>query len=144
MKPLELALESSNALVMKWLLDRGANADIVMKDGLAPIFVACARGLFECVICLVEHGADITFHSRDGLTCLLVAAKNKHFAVVYYLLQQEHCCVNDIEKDGFSALHYVSRFNHVSMTCKLICQGANIDAKNAVSGLLFALSKENE
>lgn len=137
MGPLELALESSNAVAMKWLLDKGANADIVMKDGLAPVFVACARGLFECVICLVEHGADITFHCPDRLTCLLVAAKNKHFAVVYYLLEQKHCCVNDIQKNGLSALHYTSRFNHAPTTSKLICKGANIDALNKVSDLLI-------
>lgn len=129
---MDLALESSNTLILQWLLDRGVKADSRTKDGLTPVFAACARGLLECVICLVEHGADITFRSPDGLTCLLVAAEKEHFSIVDYLFEQKDCNVNEVGKDGQSVLHYTSRFNHASTTSKLVHARANIDAQNKV------------
>lgn len=88
MRPLDLALESFNTRVLKWLLIRGVQTDSRMKKGHMPLYFACDRGYLDGVKLLVTHGAAIDFSSQDGLTCLHVATKNDHFEVVSLLLEQ--------------------------------------------------------
>lgn len=134
---LELALEACNGSALQLILNKGARVDLKRKNQHSPVFCACARGYMEGVRLLVECGADITVRSSSGLTCLLVAAKNKHFAVVAYLLQVVNCGINDFDKHGNSALHYASLYNHVPTIIRLAQNGATIDARNSVSRVWF-------
>jgi len=137
MTPLELALESYNTPVIEMLLTKGATVDLRMKYSDSPVFCSCERGYLDGVKLLVEHGADVRARASNGLTCLLVAANNKHFTVVSYLLQLKYCGLNDVDKNGYSALHYASLHNHAPTISKLIQKGATIDARNTVSCVSF-------
>lgn len=135
MTPLELALESCNAPVIEMLLENGAMVDVRLKYNHSPVFCACAWGYLIGVKLLVTHGADFRARFSNGLTCLLVAARNRHFAVVSYLLQLDYCGVSEVDDEGYSALHYASVYNQPSTVSKLIQNGASINAQNAVSQL---------
>lgn len=127
------AIDRRHIEVMQLLLSSGVNIEQKCGNGRTPLQAACYSGFLGAVILLVKHSADIAVRSADGSACLLIAAEKKHFAVVHYLLEQNDWNVNEVGTNGYSALHYTSRFNHVPITCKLIYKGANIDAKNTVS-----------
>lgn len=140
MTPLELALESRNAPAIQMLLDKGAMVDRKLTYHERPVFCACAWGWMAGVRLLVEGGADIRARASNGLTCLLVAANNKHFAVVSYLLHVPDCGINDSDKNGDSALHYASAHDHAITIAELVQNGATINARNTVSRLWFRAS----
>lgn len=97
-----------------------------------PLLRACSQGYLEAVKILVEHGADITAKTPNGTSCLSMAAKHRHFSLIYYLLEQDSCSLDESDAHGNSALHYVSLLNDTSTMQKIISKEADIDSRNQV------------
>eukprot|EP00210_Caulerpa_lentillifera_P006948 g6643.t1 len=116
--------------MMELLLNQGANVELKRSSDLTPLLTACACGFLQGAQVLIKHGANIYAKTQSGSTCLILAAKKEHSAVVSYLLDQESCPVNEADKNGFTALHYVVLSNNASMTSKLISKGSDINAQS--------------
>eukprot|EP00210_Caulerpa_lentillifera_P006974 g6669.t1 len=126
---LGFAIENKNIGMMKLLLDRGVDTEQICDFPSRPLLKACSIGYLDGVKLLVERGADITVQTTDGLTCLIIALKNRHFSVLSYLLEQEFCPINVIDEQGYSALHYTILLTDGSWTNALLRKGADMNAK---------------
>lgn len=117
---------------MTLLLDHGADIEQTCKSTLTALLAACIDGFLESVRALIERGADIAAQTPDGLTGLLLAAKNRHSTVVSYLLCQDSCAVTDIAANGYCVLHYIVLMNDSLVLQRLLSKGADINAQTQV------------
>ena len=82
MTPVHLAARNPNETVLRKLLERGANlntklVNTVDGDGRTPLFVCTSskgRGATECMLTLIEFGAELDIQNDDGYTALHMAA----------------------------------------------------------------------
>ena len=78
--------------VMRLLLERGANLELVTEHGATALLVACACGRVDAARLLLERGADVTRAAVSGpgrgMDALAVAKYTKQAAVVALL--EEH------------------------------------------------------
>ncbi|HBS30574.1 MAG TPA: hypothetical protein DEA40_02340, partial [Parvularcula sp.] len=81
--------------IVRALLDKGAKADkINEKKGGFPLMLAAGNGHLDCVIALVEAGADIAMaHAPTGAAAIDFAFEFKRHAVVAYL-QSKGAAIN--------------------------------------------------
>ena len=135
----------------------GARVDIQDIYGNTPLHIACEKGYMECVKILTKHveyheikdlsiivpfrgvPQKSTIRNYDGQTCLHLAAKNRHFDIVYYLTQNLHHDINLQEgKQGCTPLMDCIERNDTQMLMYLVqqCNGnihfRTYDRKNAL------------
>ncbi len=67
-----------NLKVIKLLLDKGANIDMVDQDGWTALMGATVQGRTEPVRLLLEHGADVNAKNCNGETALVMATGMQH------------------------------------------------------------------
>lgn len=129
--PLFRAAKSADLVVMRLLLDKGADAAHVLKDGSTPLMAAAGLGpkifmadedkheatdddRFQAVELCLEHGADVNaVETADagGSTALHIAAGKGADRIVQALL--EHGAKTDIkDKQGRTALDVASGVTH--------------------------------
>ena len=63
----------------------GANANTQDSDGWTPLMYAADYGYLEIAKSLVEKGADVKVHDKDGLTAAAEARKENHPDVARFL-----------------------------------------------------------
>ncbi len=129
--PLFRAAKSADLVVMRLLLDKGADAAHVLKDGSTPLMAAAGLGpkifmadedkkeptdddRFQAVELCLEHGADVNAVETveaGGSTALHIAAGKGADRIVQALL--EHGAKTDIkDKMGRTALDVASGVTH--------------------------------
>jgi len=87
--PILRATQLGRGEMVRFLLDRGADHDVVDDFGQTPLALAGKMG-YEGIVCmLLEHGADPNAEDDCGRTPLLWAAGNGHTAVAKLLLEKE-------------------------------------------------------
>jgi len=64
------AIVSGNADLVSLLLDNGANANHIDKDGCSPLHAACAEGRLDICLLLASRGSDIHLKNKAGTTPL--------------------------------------------------------------------------
>ena len=79
--------ESKAALVIRRLLEHGADLNICLDDYRTPLHVASSRGLLEVARLLLSYGAKVDEKDKDGRTPLQVAASNGHEELSKLLLE---------------------------------------------------------
>eukprot|EP00942_MAST-04A_sp_MAST-4A-sp1_P006097 g6097.t1 len=93
-----------------------------------PIVCACERGRMDDVELFMNlhtyHKDDMTLKdmvsqvgkASDGYECtpLIAAARNEHFHVVKYLIEQGEADPNIANSDGWNALHYAACHNRTN------------------------------
>lgn len=85
-RPLIIAAFVGEAKAVKLLLEKGADLER-SPMGLTPLAQASEEGNSECVQVLIDASANLDTKSRPfDQTCLMLAAKKGHDAVVYQLL----------------------------------------------------------
>jgi ankyrin repeat protein len=84
--PLMSAAYEGRPDMLSLLLDRGAVADAVDRDGHTALHEAAMHGREDAVSLLLRRGADATIKSGTGVTALMRAAMSGHLAIVRVLL----------------------------------------------------------
>ena len=84
--PLFIAAQEGHDLVVRTLLDAGADKDLAKNNGCTPLLIAAEKGHDAVVRTLLDAGADKDLAMNDGATPLLVAAWKGHVTVVRALL----------------------------------------------------------
>lgn len=103
---LQAALEG-NVLLVKRLIEAGADLYAVNNDFNGVLFNACYADRPEIIRLLVEAGADINDINEEGTTALMYAASAGRTACVAMLLRlgSDASRIND---DGFRAVEYAA------------------------------------
>jgi ankyrin repeat protein len=76
-----------NLVNIKFILEVGANVNLVSKEGSTPLFYACLFGLNEVVALLLDKGALTNIVNVKGLTPLHNAAAANNLPLVIMLVR---------------------------------------------------------
>ncbi|RWS30202.1 myotrophin-like protein [Leptotrombidium deliense] len=75
--PLHYAADYGQKEIIRYLIDKGANVNVVDKHGISPLLAAIWEGHTDCIKYMIEKGADVTGKTPDGLTYLDAAEKQE-------------------------------------------------------------------
>ncbi len=85
---LHVVVARSDALWIRFLLQRGADPNIRNKKGVTPLQLATAMGFTDGVEALVNGGATINVSDQTGETPLIAAVHARNVALVRLLLDK--------------------------------------------------------
>lgn len=127
---LHIAVARSDALWVRFLLQRGGDPNIRNKKGVTPLQLATAMGFTDGVEALIKGGASVNISDQTGETPLIAAVHARNVAMVRLLLEKgadpDH---ND--NSGRSARNYMELQNGNTL---LKQEFTNADAKRAAAG----------
>ncbi|KAL4708972.1 hypothetical protein ACJJTC_005833 [Scirpophaga incertulas] len=75
--PLHYAADYGQTTVLNYLLDKGADPNMVDKHGISVILAAIWEGHTDCVKTLLNHGASKNGKTPDGVPYLEAAEKEE-------------------------------------------------------------------
>jgi len=79
---LHLAVLDGDIPTVRWILDKGANAnDVEPATGATPLMLACSRSKPEMVKALLERGADVELTDRCGQDAIAFAHNRNDKAI---------------------------------------------------------------
>jgi ankyrin repeat protein len=84
---LHISSSRGHVEVVKFLLNKGANPNLIDDNGQTPLHLSAFKGNLEAVKYLLSKGADANLMDKDGLTALHAAFKYEKIAIVEYLLE---------------------------------------------------------
>ncbi len=74
---------------MKVLLDRGADPNAKLNNGMTTLTLAVALGQTKSVKVLLAGGADVNEKMEKGMTVLMLAVREGHKEIVQLLKEAE-------------------------------------------------------
>jgi ankyrin repeat protein len=126
---LHLAVRAGNADIVKFLVSKGADANIKDNYGQTPLQIAAHSDNAEIVMQLVSHGAEINIKNSIGNTPLHDAVNNKQIQIVNYLISQR-AKINTKNIRGKSPLHDAVIDRSIEISKHLISKGSAVNAKD--------------
>lgn len=84
--PLALAAKAGNELIVKALLDAGADPDSRDRIGRSPLFNAASEGHYEIVVMLLEKGVETDIVDRQGKGIAERARRKAHMRIFRLLM----------------------------------------------------------
>ena len=139
---LEQAILYDKPDIVNFLLDNGANINLVDKGESTPLIVAILQNNNDSANILIEKGANLNMKDIFGRTALHLAAQKKNRYILQKLLEKK--TEIDIEpKDSVNVtpLSYAGTFGDVECVRLLLDSGANINSKdiNSWTPLFYAV-----
>jgi ankyrin repeat protein len=112
--------------VVKYLLEIGANVNLINKDGASALWFAVASDKFNDTIVniLINNNADVNVVDSIYMNTPLMLASAKGRIDAVDLLLDHGAEANKKDKSFASALYYATRFNHTDIALKLLQKGA--------------------
>jgi len=104
--PLEMAAQTGQVEIVRFLLERGADVKMSRGGATALHMAALYGGKTELITLLLENGADINARTGDGATPLNFAVIGKQREIAELLLDRR--AEINLEKQDFSQLLHVS------------------------------------
>ncbi len=101
--PLDAAARFGSLGIVKFLLDKGANANAGANDGRTPLYQALRHWRTEVANMLIQRGADVNAKTEEGWTPLHLAAINGMESTVRLLLANG-AAVNARDNQGATPL----------------------------------------
>ena len=131
---LHIVARRSDAVYLRFLLQKGANPNLQDSNGNTAAMLAVENGFVEAIPILKTYRADMNVANSRGETPLIRAVQNRNAAAVRVLLESG---ANPDQTDtmaGMSARDYATRDGRSQPIIKLIENAPRADATNAVSG----------
>ncbi|KAN0137681.1 Ankyrin repeat-containing domain protein [Lactarius tabidus] len=140
--------QEGKSVVMRLLLDYGANADLYDKRRNTPLHFAASEGHLEVARMLLERGADVNSKNDEGLTPLQRASQiqQEGKSDIMRLLLDYGANANVYDKRRNTPLHFAASEGHLEVVRMLLELGADVNSKNekGLTPLLQALQGRRE
>ena len=129
--PLHIAASRGDAAVMKTLLSAArAGHSPVNANGMTPLHVAAGEGLLEILKMLIKAGADSAALDKFDRLPLHYAAGADRLEVVECLMARDRKPMEQPDAFGQRPIHWAMMFECVRTANWLICNGADLKAKD--------------
>jgi ankyrin repeat protein len=115
--------------VAKYLIEKGADLNVVGGDGGTQINWAVHHDKVDFIKLMVEKGAKLNHRNQWGMTELHTAIWRGNIRVVEYLLDQGSD-PNIKTKEGWTAMHYAYRSGHDNIIAMLKKRGISMTEKD--------------
>ena len=128
----EVSIDPSSCLIVKQLINRGANINAVTNDEkLTPLMLACKNKNVSVVNCLLQNGANVVLTSDNGWTALhFVVDEFNDSSEILRSLLNNGADVNARSIDNETPLMVASQSSDVETVTLLIEQGAYVDLQD--------------
>ena len=132
------AAHNGHADICRLILEKGANVDDTTAEGMTALMYAANNGNEGCVRVLLEHNASAQLVTSKDATAILFAMNQRSLHISDLLIQYDPSCVNFIDKNGNTLLHFAVIDFYQSKKAKraiqvakyLLAHGVNALAKN--------------
>lgn len=121
--PLVAAARNGDLLIVKLLMDAGADVTFHAAGDETPLMAAAANGHLDVARIFVEKGAEVNKELTGDGTALLVAARWGQLEVVKYLISQGADPNAKVSGDGTPLINAV-RNGHIGVARVLLEKGA--------------------
>ncbi len=129
-------------LVVKILLEKGANSSPKDKFGLTPLLVAVIKNDPESVKALLEKGAQVNEKDKASKTPLVWAAENGRLDPVKLLLDKNaDIHVNDV--DAMTPFMRAAYNGHTKVAQMLLEKGSNLNKRSKRGQTALMVAAEN-
>lgn len=138
------AVKDNDIIRVKYLIDNGANINMMYRLDWTLLHYASVTNHFEIVQLLIEHGANINVKNYMGWTPLHFASKKGYFRIVKFLIENG-ANVSEVDKCGTTPLiiatkYHISNINYFDIIKILIENTANINHKDRWQEDAFTLA----
>jgi ankyrin repeat protein len=120
---LHVAVARGDAAEVGRLLDAGVPADLLARDGLAPLHWAVARDDTAMLGLLLDRGSPVDVRSVEGATPLMNAVQARSAEKVAFLLRRG-ADPSAADGRGFTALHRAAEMGEREIVRALLDAGA--------------------
>jgi ankyrin repeat protein len=129
---LDRAIDFQNELLVRTLLENGAQQTEVSQAAKTSLHLACAKGNLKLVRLLVENGASVSAHNSKHRTPLFraIAGKKDPLPVVSYLAANG-ASLDAVENGDITALSLAIMYDHFYLILWLLEKGANVKHRRA-------------
>ncbi|KAI9346808.1 ankyrin repeat-containing domain protein [Zopfochytrium polystomum] len=100
------------------------DVDVANSKGVTPLAAAVMGGHLDCVVALLEAGADPNVERFDGHTLLTFAAANGLVDMIRLLVASGRADVNRVSSEGFTPMMVAQHFMHKEIVEALVEAGA--------------------
>ena len=153
--PLSAAIKNKHADIKMYLIGHGADLHKAYKEEFqrgTPLVCACEKGRFEDVKLLITGFNDVNgsngnnnnnmtlkeYVNQEGRTStgydrtpLTIAAREEHFQIVKYLIEQGEADPNIADSVGVNALHLAARYTSTNIELiELLIAHISLDSIN--------------
>lgn len=137
---LDLSANTGTLPQIKEAVECGDDLSATDDDGETALHKLANRGFLEGAQYLVEQGADVYAKSDWDVGVLHYAALKKDNVECLRYFIDRHVDINAITKDGYTALHFASRWGYIENITELAHHGADLFAAecNGDTALHFA------
>jgi ankyrin repeat protein len=140
--PLTLAVGLGFPEMVKLLLDKGADVNLVNENGDTSLMIAVSSGNLEITRLLLNRDADINLVNRYGLSTFEIAVESDSMEMIELLLNKGG---NGIPIENATALIFHASMTSLPILKLLVKKGVNINVLNnrAQTPLMFAVRETN-
>ncbi|GFG22243.1 isoform 4 of ankyrin-2 [Aspergillus udagawae] len=128
---LHIAVELKRQRIVLFLLEKGANTNVLNKKGLTPLQLAAKTDNCEALSVLLERGAKVEARSMLGSRALHLAASEGNW-IAFDILLIGGADINAWSDNGESLLHEQSRkASDTAIATHLLEHGANLETRTS-------------
>ncbi len=120
-----LAAEAGNELMLRFLIDRGADITVRSQEGQTVLHVAARKGNLKCVRALLDLGVSVEEVDVHGNSALHGAACSGEAAIVEIILSKG-AARRTCNHVGYTALHFSVQEGHIAVAKVLLKHGFEI------------------